>query len=44
MKSRRKVPALSFYRASHVRNEDLRAGVNFPDAFVLDPIVTAQAV
>jgi hypothetical protein len=27
-----------------VRNYDLRAGVDFPDAFVLDPIMTAQAV
>lgn len=28
----------------HVRNYNLRAGINFPDAFVLDPVVTAQAV
>lgn len=27
-----------------MRNRDLRAGINFPDAFVLDPIVTTQAV
>lgn len=30
--------------ASHISDHDLRAGINFPDAFVLDPIVTAQAV
>lgn len=30
--------------ASHIRDHDLRAGINFPDAFVLDPIVAAQAV
>lgn len=28
----------------HFRNHNLRAGVNLPDALVLDPIVAAQAV
>ena len=27
-----------------IRSRDLRAGVNFPDAFVLDPVVAAEAV
>ena len=30
--------------APRVRKRDLRAGINFPDAFVLDPVVAAQAV
>lgn len=29
---------------SHMRNQNLRAGVNFSDAFVLDAVVPAQAV
>lgn len=27
-----------------MRSQDLRAGVNFPDAFVLDPVVAAETV
>ena len=30
--------------APRVRKRNLRAGINFPDAFVLDPVVAAQAV
>lgn len=37
-------PAEPSHGAPHVRNHDLRAGVHLPDAFVLDPVVAAQAV
>lgn len=38
------VAAYSFHCAPHSRKRNLRAGIHFPDAFVFDPIVTAQAV